>query len=443
MNRFIYSLSATLASIWLFVVSVPSLAGEAQRVDMTGEVKSKQGVPIPNAAVIVIAAGPRQGSSPLCPYSYPDCGKRATTDAGGNFRIASLDPALDFCIRILAPSYAPFTNSQILPESGPVQVTLDVRDLSQIPQERHVQARIIGPDGGPVSGATVDVDGEEKGDTTHWGGIDVDGMTMTDTEGEFHIGGPKPFTAIHVIIEAPGLAKRWARLEPGKMGLLRMTEGVKVTGRLLHKGQPLANLKLGISTVERRCGVFLSGFEATTEKDGRFVFTNIPLGMKFQVFSIMESAKTADASFRREFDSGNNDEAIDLGEIQAPPAYRISGKVVLADGKSVPPKTRLLLSREQAWDTALVQLNQDGTFTFDGVPEEQITLSFSVAGYRLSEKNPSLDSDHRGLIGRVSGNITNLTIQLEPGKPLGSDEFERLSYEEQKKRNAMPLRGAQ
>lgn len=436
-------LLTALALSYPILLNTGTCAAESPRVDMTGQVKSKQGEPICNAVVIVIAAGPRQGSSPLCPSLYPDCDKRAAAAPDGKFRIAALDPDFSFAVRVVAPGYWPFLKTSVLPEAGPVEITLDPRDLSKIPPERHAQGRVMDPDGNPVAGATLDVDGEENGDSTRWGCIDTDGRAITDANGEFHIVGTKPFNAVHAVVEVPGLATRWARLEAGKMALVRMTKGTTVGGRLLNNGQPLADIRLGASTVERRCGTNLMGFQATTGKDGRFTFKNIPPATKFQIFSMMDSAKTAGTALRVEFDSGKEGGTVELGALQAQPTHRISGKVVLTDDKPVPPQTRLLLSSSKAWDFMLVTLDREGRFETGGVPEEQFELVLGVNGYRFSEKNPSLDSNHRGLIGRVTSDISNLTILLEPGKPVPYEELEHLSYEEQKKRNEMPLKGVQ
>lgn len=429
-----------LGLLLAFGLPLPAVA-ELLRPDMTGVVKNSNGEPVPGAVAFIFAAGPRKGSSPLCTYSYPDCGKRSVADAGGNFRIESLDPALDFYLLVMAPGYGPFSKWSILPEAGPVGVKLNPRDLAKLSPASHVQGRILGPDGRPVAGATFDLEGQERGDTTSWGGADTDAMAISDANGEFHIAGPKPFTAVHVVIEKQGLAKRWARLEPGKTLLLRMSQGVSVKGRLVFKGQPLRNVKLGIGTVERQCGVYLKGFHTTTDEEGRFVFDNIPSGMKYLVFTQMDSAGKSGAYLRHEFDLGKDGAPLDLGELQAQPTHRIAGRVVLTDGKSLPPQTRILLDIPGSWDFSLIPLDAEGRFEVTGVPAERVAISFHPDGYRFSTKNPSIGTQQRGINGRLTGDLPDFNILLEPGKPPGYEEIERLSYEEQQKRADMPLQG--
>jgi len=424
-------------STYTFLCAVANVHGDAPpRLDMTGQVKDSKGNPIPNAVALIVAAGQRQGSSPLCPSSYADCGKRTVTDAEGKFCIPSLDPTLDFYLEVLSPGYEPFKKYSIHPETGPVSVTLLGRNLSNVASNCISYGRIIGPDGNPVIGATLDIDGEQQGEITRWSGSDTDGMAVTDTNGEFHIFGTKPYTALYAVVEAHGLAKRWARLEPGKMILLRMNEGVSIKGRVLYRGQPLKNLKVGIDSVERECGKYLSGFRATTGEDGSFVFSDVPKDTKYTIFSVWDSFKEVGASFQREFDSGTN--TVDLGVIQAAPTYHLSGRIVLADGKPIPEGTRMLLT---GVDWMLVPLQTNGTFKISGVPSGEISLIPSLSGYYVSTKNPCIDENQRGVIGQINGDLSNLNILLEPGNPPSYEDIDHLPYEEQQKRKEMPLHG--
>ena len=434
-----------LLLVVLFGDCVVSHADEPARLDLVGHVTGTSDAALPNVRVMILAVGPRKGSSPLCPYNYPDCGKTATTDAQGDFRLPALDPAMDFCVIALVSGYEPSVQSKILPEAGPLNIKLRLRDSSKLPPGQQVAGRIIGPDGKPVAGAAIDVEGVEQRDLTRWGGNDVtDGMTVSDDNGEFHLAGRKEFTAVQALVNAPGLAVRWARLEPGKTILLRMKTGVTACGRLLKDGQPLKGLALGLCTEERECGKYFNGFQAMTNDDGRFVFRNVPAGLKFEIFGKMDSFRNQGAACRQDFVSAADGGTTDLGDWQVSPALRLTGKVILADGKPLPANTRLMINRASAWDTTLVPLDGQGSFDVTGIPAEQISLHVSVSGYRLSTKNPSINlSDHRSLVGRVAGNMADLNILLEPGAEPNWNDIDRPSYEELKKAEQMPLRGLQ
>ena len=102
---------------------------------------------------------------------------------------------------------------------------------------------------------------------------------------------------------------------------------------------------------------------------------------------------------------------------------------------------RCPLGREDAWDSLPdVEVKPDGSFAFDGVPDESVGISVRIPGYHLSEKNHSLDRlNGFSLMGAVSRDVDDLLILLEPGefKP----DYNRNSGPDAQPRNK-PLRGA-
>jgi hypothetical protein len=118
----------------------------------------------------------------------------------------------------------------------------------------------------------------------------------------------------------------------------------------------------------------------------------------------------------KSFPSGKNKTTTDLGELVLQPGYRISGQIILTDGKPMPAHTHLLLARQGATDYADVVLTGDGRFVFQSVPAESVSLSARLKGYKYSHRNPSLDWLNNQIVGKVSGDITNLTLIMEPGE---------------------------
>jgi len=163
--------------------------------------------------------------------------------------------------------------------------------------------------------------------------------------------------------------------------------------------------------------------------------------MKFDLFGLMDSFKQFHAGLFQNITSLGDGQTLNLGEIQAKPAHRVSGQVILSDGKPVPAGTRILVDRPNAWDPLQVVLDKDGRFDLQGIPEERIQLLVSIKGYRPSKKNPSLDGNQRGIEGRVASDISGLEILLEPGAPALWQDIDRPSYEEQERRKDLPLRG--
>jgi hypothetical protein len=105
----------------------------------------------------------------------------------------------------------------------------------------------------------------------------------------------------------------------------------------------------------------------------------------------------------------------DLGQLEAGPAFKITGRIVLSDHSRVPAGTRIYLGRDRTQDSMETTLSADGSFEFASVPAESVALSVRIKGYRFSKSNPGLDWLNGGIMGRVTGNITNLNILLEPG----------------------------
>jgi hypothetical protein len=61
-------------------------------------------------------------------------------------------------------------------------------------------------------------------------------------------------------------------------------------------------------------------------------------------------------------------------------------------------------------------LDTEGHFEFKGVPAESVSLSVRIKGYRLSKRNPSLDWLNGSILGRVTAEVKDFTILLEPGE---------------------------
>ena len=128
---------------------------------------------------------------------------------------------------------------------------------------------------------------------------------------------------------------------------------------------------------------------------------------------------------------GNNTTA-DAGDLSVGPSYTLSGRVVLSDGQAIPANSRLMIGREDAWDSQTVILDATGHFSVSGVPAERIHLSVAVRGYHLARENHSLDLlNLTRLLGTVNGDISGLTVLLEPGRVELSSPEQRTSAGEE------------
>jgi len=130
-----------------------------------------------------------------------------------------------------------------------------------------------------------------------------------------------------------------------------------------------------------------------------------------------------------------NGTAADLGPLAVQPGFRLSGRLVLADGKAVPAGTKVFFYRreEAAYDVQITTAGTDGSFAFSGLPDELCQVDAHVEGYRVSTLNYSCDRYYgHGLWGRVDRDLDNLRFLLEPGvfvkKDIGDKEADNFYY---------------
>lgn len=412
------------------------------RPDLFGRVVFKDGTPVTNATVFVYTGGPKTGSGVVCPSCYPDCGKSAKTGTKGEFTIAALDPNLIFRLLVVAPGCEAQFMGKTDPTQGEKKITIAPLSPDKLKSSTRIAGMIMDEDGVALAGATVSPEGVSYGSGTSWGGTDryVDPLAVTDERGQFWLFCTNNVDRVHAVVEARGVAKRWVELTPGRDHLIRMQEGVTVTGKVLRGGQPVKAVVLGLVTKERRCGENLRCDELATDKDGFFLLPNVPPGIEFVLYAKMESLHD-EAVFSKIFTTGATGSKTDLGPLEVQPAHRVAGRVVLTDGKSIPENTRLFLGREAAWDHTEATLDAEGRFEFRGVPPESVGLNLRVPGYKFSKRNASLDWLNGGLVGRVDGDIPELTLLMEPGEwRYNGDEGEAPNGESQPREK--PLRGA-
>jgi hypothetical protein len=431
-----------IGSILLFATCVSSMA-ESGRFDLVGGVSAEDGSPITNATVFIYTAGPRVGSAVVCPSCYPDCGKKAKTSADGKFKIASLDTNLIFRLLVVAPGFESRFVGKTDPAKGEKQVKITPLTEEKLKSPSRITGMVIDEEGKALVGAIISPEGVTQGSGSSWGGTDryVDPLAVTDEKGKFWLFCKDNVDMVHAVAEGRGVAKRWVDLKPGRDHLIRMQEGVAVTGKVRHNGQPMKGVRIGLVTKDRGCGNYLNCDELATDKDGFILLPNIPPGREFVLYSTMDSLHGEGCVPSKIFTTGASGSKIDVGMLEVKPAYRLAGRVVLSDGKPIPPKTRLFLGREDAWDHTEAELDADGRFEFRGVPAESVGLSVRIKGYKFSKRNASLDWLNGGLVGRVDGEINDLTLVMDPGQwRYNGDEGEAPSGESQPRDK--PLRGA-
>jgi hypothetical protein len=328
-----------------------------------------------------------------------------------------------------------------------VSFALTPHDLDKRDPALVLKGRVLDENHKPVPEAVVEPFGFGKGDGAQFGGLKgFDPLAVTNKRGEFRLGVPDRGTAVYVQVSAPFKAPRkFKKLEAGaKPHDLTLFEGVTVRGRLVKGGKPLAGVAVGAAQKERNVETFVGEFQAATDEKGAFQIRNVPAEDALALYGQMSSLSKHGAVGVREVRTGESGSVSDVGDLEVKPGHRLSGRVVLADGKPVPAGTRVLLSREQAWDSAQAVADKEGRFSFTGLPSEQYSLSVNVRGYHLSPKNVSTDLlNGFRLLGVVREDISGLRLLLEPGpEPEREQRSDAKFYEEYNRRRLAPLRGA-
>ncbi len=389
--------------------------------NLSGLVKSADGKPIEGALVTIYSAGVRVGYSPFCPTCYADCGKRTTTAADGTFTIEKLDPSLVFRVLVVAKGYEPKFATKVDPMKGKeLAVALKARPAAPDDRTRVVAGQVFSPNNTPLAGALVEPFGCKTSKKRWWGSMPgVDPLAVSDDNGRFEIVTAEPVEALDLEISARGAAtKRFALIPSGDAeNNLRMSAGATVTGRLLDQGQPAAGVLVGLAQADRSAQDYINAAKIGTDAEGRFLFTNVPPDREYFVYGIMTSLRKRGGVAARSVKVAGDNTKIDVGDLAVEPAFRIAGRVALSDGKPLPANTRVLFSREDAWDSQTVQADADGNFEAFGIPQGVISITASVPKYHASEWNKSLERlNGTSLKGLVTADIDGLTILLEPGE---------------------------
>jgi hypothetical protein len=426
----------------MLVLTTASLAGGDSRPDLSGRVLGSDGKPMAKATVFVYTAGPKSGTASICPSCYPDCRKKAQTDAQGRFQIEALDPKLLFRLLVVSSGHQAQFLTKVDPAAGPAEITMHPLDEAMLNSKSRIAGVVLDPAGQPLVGAVIGPEGAERGSSTQWGGTDdfVDPLAVSDDHGRFWLGCKESVTTVYAKAEGRGAAKRWVTLRPGRDHLVRMQEGATISGQLVRDGRPLKDAVVGLVTTERTCGICLYDFEAVTDADGHFVLLNVTPENSYFLFAKMDSLRDQGALPVKTITVGANRSVVKLGQLALGPGHRVAGTIVLSDGQPIPPDTRVFLGREQAWDHMELVLDPNGRFEFRGIPDESVSLSVRIKGYAFSKRNPSLDWPNGGITGVVNKNIENLTLLMDPGERRFYRD-EEIPPEVERRPQSKPLRG--
>jgi len=215
---------------------------------------------------------------------------------------------------------------------------------------------------------------------------EVDPLAVTNDRGECILVCQEPDVALDLEVSARRYATRiFNLLQTGQqVHELQLKEGVVVTGTLLGENGPVGGATIGLVQSDRSAGKFVGEYQIGTDQRGRFQFDNVVPNTEFYVYTKMQDAGRVGFSRVKRVMLGDDGSQHEVGQLRLLPAHRLAGRVMLTDNQPIPKGTRLLVSREYAWDSQQLVLASDGTFALAGVPEEPLSISVRIPGYRLA-----------------------------------------------------------
>jgi hypothetical protein len=376
--------------------------------DLTGVVVDASTRPLSGAAVYVYTASPKVGVSAFCPSCYRDCGKHTSVNGAGKFRLKALDPTLRFDLLAVADGYEPSFVGRVDPAGGPVTIKLTPRSIADA--DRLITGIVVDPHGKPVVGASVTPNGYRIGRGVGYGNIPgVEKLSLTNAKGEFALRIPSADAKLDVLVTARGLAPHIERmLAPGKSPTIRLTEGATITGHVTRDGKPVSGARVGFVQKNRASSDFLGRFEIGTNRDGQFVMTNMGPNQTYRVYTPMEGL-SGGVTEPTIVNLGEDKTSADAGTLVVRPGRRVAGTVVVPEGASIPPHTRITVGCDLSGDGRSVEVRGDGTFSFDGVPKGAAELAIRIPGLKLVPSPP----DAYDVAVPPEGDVTDLRVVFE------------------------------
>jgi hypothetical protein len=371
----------------------------------------------------VNSAYPIKGLAYYCPGCYRDCGRTATTGTDGSWTITGLDNTLKFEILVVAKDHVPEFSAVTNPNLGiKVNVDIERREVSSLPNERVVRGRVLKANGTPLKHAVVSPGMVYTPDGSGCGGRceGLDSLAVTDEEGRFALVYAKPCKSMDLEVSARGHAETCfpGRVSGGKEHELRVSEGAAVGGRLVRDGKPVADVEItmipgriyGQSCFDRQT--------IATNDNGEFLFVNVLPGQKY-VLAASTHQLGSGCVVPKEVTVNADGEEVSAGDLAVVRGVRVSGIILPPRDGALPAEAKLTLSSEQGWDAVTLDVGEDGKFSFPEVAPGVYSIHLVAPGIYVSHRNPSVDklNNMNMLVGRIERDIADLMIETTTLRP--------------------------
>ncbi|CAN5380894.1 hypothetical protein BH11ARM2_BH11ARM2_03290 [soil metagenome] len=366
------------------------------RPDVTGVV-TENGKPLGGAMVFLHTAAPRKGFGLFCTSCYLDCGKRATTDAQGRFRLSSVDPTLIFRALVVKEGYQAQFVSGVDPMAKS-DIAVDLKPRKKGGRVFLIGGRITDTGGNPIEGAILAPEGWKTETSYYFSDIDhVEPIVVSDAQGRFVFHSTKNDGTLLLKVDARGFAPLKAPgLTVGKENKIVVRDGTTLQGTVrTAEGDPVGGVLVQVVPRNHEASVFQGVMTIGTDEKGRFLLPNVPANIEVDVYSLMEGFAAQKRAVRKVMvptgADGSTSEAISL---VADHAVTVIGKVVTTDGKPLPTGIGVMIFRANSWDAQQGVVDKNGVFTFKGVPpREPLNVTLRATGYVLSKKTMNFQGE--------------------------------------------------
>ena len=407
----------------LFLFTPIAVYAEEGHARLDGSVTAAER-PVAGADVFVYTARPKSGPSTYCPSCYPDCSKRTKTARDGTFHFDKLADWLKFRVLIVADGYEPTFIDYADPARGDVHAQLTRRSVTD--GSEVFSGVVLDASGNPIVGASAYAVGMRmKNGGTMMGNIPgFDPLAITDKTGSFRLYGKptdKDLAGGKAVIKIEARDHADQLTAPLTAGdsprTIAMTDGATIAGYITDDtGRPLPGVVVK-STGFRRVADFGDSVneEIASTTDGKFTFSNMPPGVEYKIFSSMESLRSsALATVPVDIMTDEDGSSTPVVKLVAHRATRITGHVVLKENQPLPADARMMLSRGAVTDAEFAPVQQDGSFSFDGVPMgENVSLALDNRKFRLVANVYTLSGAYL-LRSSLDRGIRDFTLVVEP-----------------------------
>lgn len=373
---------------------------------INGTIVDDSGRPAKDATVYVNSAHLKNGYARVCPTCWIDCGKRADTDAQGQFTITGLNPRLRFRLLVLKEGFTATAKGGVDPAQGPLPPIKLTPRTASLDNSKIVHGRVTDVAGNPIAGALIEpVVAIVPGGGMSVGAISwMDPLAATNASGEFEIVASEPVEKIMLKISPRGLAPQIVTEPPGPaFNSVVLTEGATIMGRLVApNGAPISDAEVVLISHKNVYEQRFDDMRVGTDKDGSFAFTNVPARRIWGIYPTVESLRGRNLTAGLHLCETIADrQVVNVGRLTLRPGFSVSGKIVLVDGKDVPPGMHVTINPDWTVYNRLTSIAADGTFEIKALAPDVYSLGVGINGYAPtagSPKNILVESDRHDVI---------------------------------------------